>query len=243
MDIISLLITIAGILIILGLYILGRLSRSKMPKEQSVASVPKIIDDEGERFTSVLDDIPATDGSTPKPAPAPAPAIAAARINTETIDTAVKTDKQQNVEKRKEQAQKTVAKKQHVLFISAKDTKGLDGNRIDKVLKQHGLRFGEMDIYHYHLDNNLRHHESNKSLFRVANGVEPWTLGQNDLKDKFVPGLSLLLVTPSPIDDKQAIETFINTAKHIANDLDGKLKNQSQQPFTEKDKAGFLEGL
>ena len=69
MDIISLLITIAGILIILGLYILGRLSKSKMPKEKEVASVPRIIDDNGDHFTSVLDDIPATDGSTPKAVP------------------------------------------------------------------------------------------------------------------------------------------------------------------------------
>ena len=231
MDIISLLITIAGILIILGLYILGRLSRSKMPKEQSVASVPRIIDDEGERFTSVLDDIPATDGSTPNPSPTPT----IARAKTEAVNPTAKTNQQQNTKKHDAQTQKAVAKKQHVLFISAKDAKGLDGNLIDKVLKRHGLRFGEMDIYHYHPDGDM-----SNSLFRVANGTKPWTLTQNDLKDKVIAGLSLLLVTPTSIDNQQAIDTFVETAKRIANDLHGNLKNQSQQPFTEKDKAGFL---
>jgi len=235
MDIISLLITIAGILIILGLYILGRLSRSKMPKEQPVASVPRIIGDEGERFTSVLDDIPATDGSTPKPVPNQTEADTK---NKAAMDTRTKSKKPADKIQKKQ-----VSKAQHVLFISSNDTKGLDGNLIDKVLTQHGLQFGEMDIYHYHLDDSLNNHESNNSLFRVANGVEPWTLSQNDLKDKFIPGLSLLLVTPTPIDDKQAIDTFISTAKRIANDLNGKLKNQSQQLFTEKDKAGFLESI
>lgn len=233
MDIISLLITIAGILIILGLYILGRLSRSKLPKEKPVASVPKIIDDKGDRFTSVLDDIPATDGSTPRPAPE----------QTDTTSSSVKEHKDTKDQKVPDKTQKQVSKKQHVLFISANDAKGLEGNLIDKVLNQHGLYFGEMDIYHFPLDDRLNNHESSNSLFRVANGVEPWTLSPNDLRDKLIPGLSLLLVTPTPIDDKQAIETFISTAKHIANDLNGKLKNQSQQLFSEKDKAGFLEGL
>ncbi len=233
MDIISLLITIVGILIILGLYILGRLSRSKMPREKPVASIPKIIDDKGERFTSVLDDIPATDGSTPKPRPAPAMARVATTENT--IETA---DKQQHAEKAKQQPQKAVAKKQHVLFISAKDAPGLDGNQIDKVLKRHGLQFGDMDIYHYYPEG-----DTNNSLFRVANGVKPWTLTQKDLKDKFIAGLSLLLVTPASIDNQQAIDTFVETAKLIANDLHGSLKNQSQQPFTEKDKKGFLQDM
>jgi cell division protein ZipA len=230
MDIISLLITIAGILIILGLYILGRLSRSKMPKEQPVASVPRIIGDEGERFTSVLDDIPATDGSTPRPVPK--------QTEADTKNKAAMDSKTKSKKPADKIQKKQVSKAQHVLFISSNDAKGLDGNLIDKVLTQHGLQFGEMDIYHYYLNG-----ETDKSLFRVANGVNPWTLTPQDLNNTFLPGLSLVMVTPTPIDDRQAIETFINTAKHIANDLNGKLKNQSQQLFTEKDKAGFLESI
>ncbi len=254
MDIISLLITIAGILIILGLYILGRLSRSKMPREKPIASVPNIVDDNGERFTSVLDDIPATDGSTPQQKPLPEQTT-----NTVTPGQTKQTDKNpqastaqanktaqaNNTAQAKNAAQANNAAhantppKQHVLFVSAKDGKGLDGNKISKALPRLGLSFGEFDIFHYQLETT----NGKTSLFRVANGVEPWTLTEKDLKNQSIPGLSMLLITPTPIDDREAVETFIKIAGQIATELNGELKNQQQQLFTEKDRLKMLEEL
>ncbi len=224
MDIISLLITIAGILIILALYILGQVSRRKMPQEKDIGAVPRIVDDNGDIFTSVLNDIPATDGSTPK-------------IRQEIKPPIQKQEKKTASTTESNTGKKHTVETQHILFISAKDDKGLDGNKIEKVLTQQGLQFGDMDIYHFRAKD-----QNNKSrgLFRIANGVDPWTLTTQDLKDKWIPGLSLMLTTPSPIDDKKAIQTFINTSKSIAEKLNGELKNKQQQAFTKNDEQEFL---
>ena len=64
MNITSLLITLAGIIIIVALYIISRISQSKLPQNQS-SRLPNLEDESGDRFTSILDDIPARDGSTP----------------------------------------------------------------------------------------------------------------------------------------------------------------------------------
>lgn len=231
MDIISLLITIAGIIIILALYLLGRVSRNKMPQEKNIATIPNIVDENGNQFTSVLDDIPASDGSTPKAKPASTP---------KSTDSVSKVNDSDKTATKPINKKSSTPKKQNILFISAKDAKGIDGNQIDKVFTQNGLNYGDMDIYHFMVESN---DGENIGLFRVANGVDPWTLRPQDLNGKWIPGLSLLLVTPSPIDDKQAIETFVNTAQTIANQLNGELKNQQQQVFTQKDKEDFLSSL
>lgn len=235
MDIISLLITIAGILIMLALYILGQVSRRRMPQEKDIAAVPRIVDDNGDLFSSVLDDIAATDGSTPKIKPP---------IKKEVKNTTTVKSNTASISSDSAQSSTTTTSKpqiQHILFISAKNDKGLDGNKIEKVLTQHGLQFGEMDLYHFITKD--QNNNKNIGLFRIANGVDPWTLTTQDLKDKWIPGLSLMLTTPSPIDDKKAIQTFINTSKSIANKLNGELKNQQQQTFSDKDEDRFMKNI
>jgi len=64
MDIVSILITLAGIIIMIALYIMGRISQNKLPKKQD-NTIPRINDDYGAVTSSVLEDAPATDGSTP----------------------------------------------------------------------------------------------------------------------------------------------------------------------------------
>jgi len=64
MNLSSILITVVGIIIIIALYVLSRIGQIGRPKKE--APLPEIKNEEGELFTSILDDIPAGDGSTPK---------------------------------------------------------------------------------------------------------------------------------------------------------------------------------
>ncbi len=214
MDITSLIITFVGIIIILAIYIISRISRSKLPQAKTTR-LPNLKNKDGSRFTSVLDDIPARDGITPnvKKPSAPAPA------NQENKDDA-----------------KPAEEKQHILFISPNSEKGLDGNLVTKVLKKNDLVLGDMDIYHYFT-------ESKTSLFRVANGVDPWTLTKEDLHNKELAGLSIVLLTPTEIDDAEAIKLFIAVSHKLSQEMNGVLKNQLQQVFTPKDEAQLLASL
>ena len=60
MNISSILITILGIIIILALYVMSRVSKNNIPKKD-ITKLPDIKDTEGKLFTSVLDDIPSSD--------------------------------------------------------------------------------------------------------------------------------------------------------------------------------------
>lgn len=234
MNITSLLITIAGIIIIIALYIMSRVTKSKMPSKQT-SIIPKLKDKNGKKFTSVLDDIPARDGSTPVRTSVEATTIEAVDdISNNEEHNEEQTIKEKDVTISTTEPSETA---QHVLFISEKDVNGLDGNLVKQALKSNGFVFGEMDIYHYMV--NLETNTGMTSLFRVANGMAPWTLIDTDLQDKKLAGLSIVLLTPSKIDDEIAMKTFISVAEKLCEDVGGILKNDKQQILTEENKKNL----
>ena len=229
MNITSILITIVGIIFIIALYLMSRISQSKFPKIQDTL-LPDIKDENGDKFTSVLDDIPARDGSTPAPRPQPVQdtELTGSDSNTKSVDDK-KTDSSAN-------NQQT----QIVLFISAKDGNGLDGNSIKQSLIRNGLSFGDKDIYHYLVETSINKQTVQNSLFRIANGIDPWTLTDNDLIDKKLPGLSIVMFIPAQSDNKESISILLKSVEKIASDVNGVIKNQQQQILTDKDKSLLL---
>lgn len=232
MDITSLLITLAGIIFIFALYMMSRIARSKLPKQQQT-NIPELKDKDGNAYSSVLDDIPATDGSTPSPSSQ----NSSAQHATDSIKKDEVTEKQSTEESpesneidqsKPDNDNKVQKNTQHILFISAQEGSMLDGNMVKKSLEASGLSLGENDIYHYSMMANSK----KISLFRVANGMEPWTLKDEDLLNKKLAGLSVVMITPSKINDIKAMKTFINTTKKLAASMQGLVKNQQQQPLT-----------
>lgn len=214
MDIVSILITVAGIIVMIALYIMGRISQNKFPKEQD-KSIPRINDDFGAVTSSVMEDIPATDGSTPV-------------VVEETVSAAPSKDRKQ-----------AVTPRQVVLFVASEEGKMLSGNKILEVLPQYHLKFGEMDLFHYPVEDD----GVPSKLFSIANGVQPWTLNPEDLKDTETPGLSVMMQLPTPLDDKDAIEILVSTTQMIATDLGGSLKNGNQEKFTKTDYQDLIDSL
>ena len=243
MNITSLLITLAGIIFIVALYIISRISQSKLPKN-TATRIPNIKDENGERFTSVLDDIPARDGSTPVPD---------MTVNEETAQdnqADTQTDQQEEDDDEAQAATHTPAnddkedaaskQRQHILFITPRNEEGLDGSLVQKVLQKNGLVLGDMDIYHYFPVMDPNQDDEKYSLFRVANGMAPWTLKPEDLLGKKLAGLSVVIITPTKINDSEAISLFISLSERICKQLGGVLKNQQQQLFTASDKKDLI---
>ena len=216
MDIVSILITLAGIIIMIALYIMGRISQSKLPKKQN-NNIPRINDDFGKVTSSVLEDTPATDGSTPI-------------VVEETILP------NEGGETSRKQAQ---TPQQVVLFIAAAEGGNLSGSTIKEVLPKYQLSFGEMDLFHYQIEDNGKP----SKLFSIANGVSPWTLNPDDLEGSETPGLSVMMQLPSSIDDRDAIEILISTTQSIASDLGATLKNGNQQAFSKQDALDLMDSL
>ncbi|MEE9328186.1 MAG: cell division protein ZipA C-terminal FtsZ-binding domain-containing protein [Cocleimonas sp.] len=216
MNISSILITIVGIIIIIALYLMSRIAQSKLPQEHNTR-LPDLKDKNGNRFSSIQDDISATDGSTPKQKSSNITPLKRAPA-TKKIDT---NDNNQQI----------------ILFISAKEGSYLDGNSIQKSLTDNDLVLGENDIYHYFVEvfqNDGRALPPGKSsLFRVANGIDPWTLKQKDLLNSQLAGLSLVMLLPTKIDDRKGFKIFIRIAQKLSKEINGTLKNQQQQELTQ----------
>ena len=215
MDIVSILITVALVILMIAFYIMGRMSQNKLPKEHD-KSIPRINDDFGEVTSSVMEDVPATDGSTP---------------------VVIEND----VEEYEEigQVKNAATPRQLVLFIAAKEGKALSGDKILEVLPKYQMAFGEMDLFHYPIEDNGQP----SKLFSIANGVEPWTLNPKDMAGSETPGLSIMMQLPSPIDDRDAIEILVSTTQLIAQDIDGVLKNDTQQTFSKQDAEALMASL
>ena len=211
MNIVSILITLAGIIAILALYIISKLSQQKQPKDQIII-IPKIHDDDGRLMSSIKSDTPATDGSTPPP---------------------IVEEQEASTDKPPEK----IEERQIVLFIAATDEMGISGDDIPAVLEKHKLHFGEMDIFHYTTESEK---DGNISLFRIANGIKPWTLVPDELVGTYTPGISIIMQLPSLVDDHSAIELFISHAEGIAKDLNAQLKNAQQENFSDEDKKALL---
>lgn len=211
MDLISLLITIIGIMVLLGLYVMSRVYDQRPASDNKTIKIPLHTDSEGQELTSIRADIPATDSGR-------RPVI----------------NKDASQERPvKSQQQSTNSKNQHILFIASQTSAQLDGNAVMDALEELELKFGEQDIYHYQLEDN--HH-----LFSIANGISPWTLTEADLSGKSTPGLSMIMQMPTPIDDRQAIELFVATGEKLAEAINGELQNNQQQIYLQTDKDAML---
>ena len=88
-------------------------------------------------------------------------------------------------------------------------------------MTEHGLELGDKDIYHYKLEEG--------SLFKVANGVEPWTLKEENLHHKRLAGISLIMQIPTIIESKDALSIYLEKTNAIAQKVDGVIKDQQQK--------------
>ncbi len=217
MDLVSLLITFIGVLVLLGLYIMSRFYDESPSKQSSKnIKIPTYTDANGNELSSVKADFPAQVANQSRP-----------------LNRVRQVSKQDSVSASSESAMPS--KNQHVLFIASEVDQPLSGNKIIEAMKANDLKLGLNDIYHFYVDDK-------KSLFSIANGVEPWTLKDEDLKDKATPGLSMIMQMPTVIDKEEAIDQFVAVGKNLAKAIGGELQNTQQQIFLQTDKEAMLAG-
>jgi len=119
---------------------------------------------------------------------------------------------------------------EEVLIINIMAHKGemLPGGRLlDAVLKC-GMRYGDMDIFHRHSDGK----GEGALLFSMANMVKPGTFDLDAMEDFETPGVSLFMTLPLDADSMQSFELMVETAKSIADALDGELKDEQRSVMT-----------
>ncbi len=104
----------------------------------------------------------------------------------------------------------------------------LQGAPLLSVILECGMRYGDMKIFHRHLDED----GEGPLLFSMVNMVVPGTFDLNAMDTFETPGVSLFMTLPMDADGMAAFDAMAGTAKAIAEQLGGELKDENRSVMT-----------
>ncbi len=96
------------------------------------------------------------------------------------------------------------------------------GDELILGLRGIGLRHGKFGIFHRYEGEDER-----KVVFSAASLVEPGTFDLANISNQQIPGISLFLVLPGPLDGASAFDLMMTAARALAQSLDGELLDES----------------
>ncbi|NNC77743.1 MAG: hypothetical protein HKN77_07250 [Woeseiaceae bacterium] len=199
MDGLRWLLLLFGLLVIVGVYWYSRRE-----------SNPKILNDAAARRT------PTIDGDADEPAQDAA--VEPISINSE-FDSA---DRDPPAEVDSSEAGAPVQQKVVALRIVARTGGVFQGDELILSLRGIGMRHGKFGIFH-RLDGN----DEERTVFSAASLVEPGSFDLANIKDQSIPGISLFLVLPGPIDGADAFDLMMAAARTLSQSLNAELLDES----------------
>jgi cell division protein ZipA len=115
-----------------------------------------------------------------------------------------------------------------VINVVAKPEREFSGVDLLPVLLTSELRFGDMSIFHRHIDADSR----SPVLFSVANIVNPGTFDLNQINDFATRGLCFFMTLPNVANSMQAFDKMLDVAQQVRITLDGDLKDDNRSVMT-----------
>jgi cell division protein ZipA len=106
--------------------------------------------------------------------------------------------------------------------IVAREKKSFPGDELILTMRGIGLRHGKFGIFHRY-DGS----DETKTVFSAASLVEPGSFDLQNIKEQEIPGISLFLVLPGPIDSVEAFDMMLAAARTLTQSLDGELMDES----------------
>ncbi len=117
-----------------------------------------------------------------------------------------------------------------VINVMAQSGYQFHGADLLAVLTEQNLRFGTMDIFHRHKNDD----GSGEIFFSLANIVKPGTFDLNAMNEFGTPGVSMFMTLPIKGDSVAAFGLMARTAKAIAEELQGELKDENRSVMTQQ---------
>ena len=108
------------------------------------------------------------------------------------------------------------------LRLIGRDKKPFQGDELILSMRGIGLRHGKFGIFHRY-DGN----DENRTIFSAASLVEPGSFDLTNIKDQQIPGISLFLVLPGPVDSVESFDMMMAAARALAQSMDGELLDES----------------
>ena len=115
-----------------------------------------------------------------------------------------------------------------VINVVARSAEGFPGAAMQQSVMESGLRFGDMNIYHRHESMT----GNGDVLFSMANALNPGTFDPDELEHTHIRAVSFFMGLPGPRHPKQALDLMIASARKLAQELGGDLKDESRSVLT-----------
>ena len=138
------------------------------------------------------------------------------------IGMSVSEDAESQVEDDAPAATEGVQQKIVTLRLVARDGGAFRGDELVLSLRGLGMRHGKFGIFHRYDGSN----EEN-TVFSAASLVEPGSFDMTNIKEQELPGISLFLILPGPIEGAESFDMMMAAARAVAQALDGELLDES----------------
>jgi cell division protein ZipA len=115
-----------------------------------------------------------------------------------------------------------------VLNVMAREGRAFSGDELLEALITAGLKFGDMNIFHKRIGPQGK----GVAVFSVANILNPGTFDLNTISEFSTVGVSLFMALPTPINNLEAFELMISTARNLQAQLDADLRDDHRNMLT-----------
>lgn len=122
------------------------------------------------------------------------------------------------------------------LQVSAPEGSSFSGRDIQGALRRCELEYGEMKIYHYFTPQR-------RSLFFLANSVEPGSFDLTTMASISTPGVVFFLRLPTVLAGLEAFEIMLDVAGRVTEQLGGKLQDQQGNALGKHELTGIRERI
>lgn len=112
-----------------------------------------------------------------------------------------------------------------VINVLRRGTALMPGSDLLEVVSDHGLRYGDMNIFH-------RYGAGQRIEFSMANAVKPGTFDLGAIDELRTPGVTFFLRLPGPDQPLEAFDDMARIARDMAERLDAELKDERHSVMT-----------
>ena len=119
-------------------------------------------------------------------------------------------------------AAEKVPQKIVTLRLVAREGGSFRGDELILSLRGIGMRHGKFGIFHRYDGNN-----ENETIFSAASLVEPGSFDLTNIKEQELPGISLFMILPGPLEGAEAFDMMMAAARAVAQALNGELLDES----------------
>lgn len=123
-----------------------------------------------------------------------------------------------------------------VLHVVAKEGQQLNGAELLPCFLTLNFKYGEMNIFHRHVDNA----GNGKVLFSIANMLKPGVFDPDNMEQFSTQGVVFFMTLPCYGDALMNFSIMLNSAHQLADDIDAVVLDGQRQPWGEFTKQDYL---